>query len=66
MSNNPFSRRKFLAGAAVVGAAGSMGVGTLASCAGVVQNRAQPELTTGFQKSINFRRCLKKHRKELN
>lgn len=34
MSNNPFSRRKFLAGAAVVGAAGSMGVGTLASCAG--------------------------------
>jgi predicted dehydrogenase len=32
MSNNPFSRRKFLAGAAVVGAAGSMGVGTLASC----------------------------------
>lgn len=34
MSNNPFSRRKFLAGAAVVGAAGSMGVGTLASCTG--------------------------------
>ena len=34
MSNNQFSRRKFLAGAAVVGAAGTMGVGTLASCAG--------------------------------
>lgn len=34
MSENNFSRRKFLSGAAVVGAAGAMGVGTLASCAG--------------------------------
>jgi myo-inositol 2-dehydrogenase / D-chiro-inositol 1-dehydrogenase len=34
MSNNNFSRRKFLAGAAAVGAAGAMGVGTLSSCAG--------------------------------
>jgi len=33
MSENNFSRRKFLAGAAVVGAAGAMGVGTLSSCA---------------------------------
>ncbi len=34
MSNNNFSRRKFISGAAVVGAAGAMGVGTLSSCAG--------------------------------
>ncbi len=34
MSNNSFSRRKFLAGAAAAGAAGVMGVGTLSSCAG--------------------------------
>lgn len=34
MSNNNFSRRKFLTGAAAVGAAGAMGVGTLSSCAG--------------------------------
>lgn len=34
MSNNNFSRRKFLTGAAVVGAAGAMGVGTLSSCTG--------------------------------
>ena len=34
MSNNQFSRRKFLASAAAVGAAGSMGVGALTSCAG--------------------------------
>ncbi len=34
MSTNSFSRRKFLAGAAAVGAAGAMGVGTLSSCAG--------------------------------
>ncbi|MFW6290508.1 MAG: Gfo/Idh/MocA family protein, partial [Mariniphaga sp.] len=34
MSTNNFSRRKFLAGAAAVGAAGAMGVGTLSSCAG--------------------------------
>lgn len=34
MSSNNFSRRKFLTGAAAVGAAGAMGVGTLASCAG--------------------------------
>jgi myo-inositol 2-dehydrogenase / D-chiro-inositol 1-dehydrogenase len=34
MSSNNFSRRKFLSGAAAVGAAGAMGVGTLASCAG--------------------------------
>jgi len=33
MSENNFSRRKFLAGAAVVGAAGAMGAGTLSSCA---------------------------------
>lgn len=33
MSNN-FSRRKFLASAAAVGAAGTMGVGALSSCAG--------------------------------
>lgn len=33
MSENNFSRRKFLAGAAAVGAAGAMGVGTLSSCA---------------------------------
>lgn len=32
MSNNNFSRRKFLTGAAAVGAAGAMGIGTLASC----------------------------------
>jgi len=32
MSNNHFSRRKFLAGAAAMGAAGAMGVGPLASC----------------------------------
>lgn len=32
MSNNNFSRRKFLAGAAAVGAAGAMGVGALSSC----------------------------------
>lgn len=32
MSNNNFSRRKFLTGAAAVGAAGAMGVGTLTSC----------------------------------
>lgn len=32
MSNNNFSRRKFLAGAATVGAAGAMGIGTLSSC----------------------------------
>ncbi|HKL34400.1 MAG TPA: Gfo/Idh/MocA family oxidoreductase [Tangfeifania sp.] len=32
MSENNFSRRKFLAGAAAVGAAGAMGVGTLSSC----------------------------------
>ena len=34
MSGNNYSRRKFLAGAAAVGAAGAMGVGTLASCSG--------------------------------
>ena len=34
MSKNNFSRRKFLAGAAAVGAAGAMGVGTLSSCSG--------------------------------
>ncbi|HZH71416.1 MAG TPA: Gfo/Idh/MocA family oxidoreductase, partial [Mariniphaga sp.] len=34
MSKNSFSRRKFLAGAAAVGAAGAMGVGTLTSCGG--------------------------------
>lgn len=32
MSDNNFSRRKFLSGAAVVGAAGAMGIGPLASC----------------------------------
>ena len=32
MSENNFSRRKFLAGAAAVGAVGAMGVGTLSSC----------------------------------
>ncbi len=32
MSENNFSRRKFLASAAAVGAAGAMGVGTLSSC----------------------------------
>ena len=32
MGNNNFSRRKFLASAATVGAAGAMGVGTLSSC----------------------------------
>jgi predicted dehydrogenase len=34
MSENNFSRRKFLAGAAAVGAAGAMGIGTLSSCSG--------------------------------
>jgi predicted dehydrogenase len=34
MSSNNFSRRKFLSGAAAVGAASAMGVGTLASCSG--------------------------------
>jgi len=34
MSSNNVSRRKFLAGAAAVGAAGAMGVGTLSSCTG--------------------------------
>ncbi len=34
MNTNNLSRRKFLAGAATVGAAGAMGVGTLSSCAG--------------------------------
>ena len=34
MSDNNFSRRKFLAGAATVGAASTLGVGTLSSCAG--------------------------------
>lgn len=34
MSSNNFSRRKFLTGAAAVGAAGAMGVGTFASCSG--------------------------------
>jgi myo-inositol 2-dehydrogenase / D-chiro-inositol 1-dehydrogenase len=34
MSSNNFSRRKFLTGAAAVGAASAMGVGTLASCNG--------------------------------
>ncbi len=34
MSNNNFSRRKFLTGAAAVGAAGAMGVGTFTSCSG--------------------------------
>ncbi|MDD4424895.1 MAG: Gfo/Idh/MocA family oxidoreductase [Mariniphaga sp.] len=34
MSNNNLSRRKFLTGAAAVGAAGAMGVGTFTSCAG--------------------------------
>lgn len=33
MSENNFSRRKFLSGAAAIGAAGAMGVGTLSSCA---------------------------------
>ncbi len=33
MSENNFSRRKFLTGAAAIGAAGAMGVGTLSSCA---------------------------------
>ena len=37
MSNNNFSRRKFLTGAAAVGAAGAMGVGTFTSCATVVE-----------------------------
>ncbi len=32
MSENNFSRRKFLTGAAAVGAAGAMGIGTFASC----------------------------------
>ena len=32
MSENNFSRRKFLTGAAAVGAAGAMGVGTFTSC----------------------------------
>ncbi len=34
MNTNNFSRRKFLTGAAAVGAVGAMGVGTLSSCAG--------------------------------
>ena len=34
MSNNNFSRRKFLASAAAVGAASTMGAGALTSCAG--------------------------------
>lgn len=34
MSSNNFSRRKFLSGAAVVGATSAMGLGTLSSCAG--------------------------------
>jgi predicted dehydrogenase len=34
MSDYNFSRRKFLAGAATVGAAGAMGIGTLSSCSG--------------------------------
>jgi len=34
MSENNFSRRKFLTGAAAVGAVGAMGVGPLTSCAG--------------------------------
>src|SRR5690606_4827561 len=34
MSKNSFTRRKFLAGAAAVGAAGAMGVGALSSCTG--------------------------------
>ena len=33
MSENNFSRRKFLTGAAAIGAAGAMGVGTFSSCA---------------------------------
>jgi len=33
MNENNFSRRKFLSGAAAIGAAGAMGVGTLSSCA---------------------------------
>jgi len=33
MSENNFSRRKFLTGAAAMGAVGAMGVGTLSSCA---------------------------------
>lgn len=32
MEENNFSRRKFLSGAAAIGAAGAMGVGTLSSC----------------------------------
>jgi myo-inositol 2-dehydrogenase / D-chiro-inositol 1-dehydrogenase len=34
MSNNNFSRRKFLTGAAAMGAAGAMGLGTFSSCTG--------------------------------
>ncbi|MBT3385622.1 MAG: Gfo/Idh/MocA family oxidoreductase [Prolixibacteraceae bacterium] len=34
MSKNNFSRRKFLAGAATIGAAGAMGAGALTSCTG--------------------------------
>ena len=32
MSNNNFSRRKFLTGAAAMGAAGAMGIGTFSAC----------------------------------
>ncbi len=45
MSENNFSRRKFLSGAAAIGAAGAMGVGTLSSCAGGSKS-AGPD--TGF------------------
>ena len=41
MSKNNFSRRKFLAGAAAVGAAGAMGVGTLSSCSGGGESSAE-------------------------
>jgi myo-inositol 2-dehydrogenase / D-chiro-inositol 1-dehydrogenase len=60
MSSNNFSRRKFLAGAAAVGAASAMGVGTLASCnGGGGTSGVQPVYTIFKKEIIIFRQCLK-------
>ncbi len=54
MSSNNFSRRKFLTGAAAVGAVSAMGAGTLASCSlegGKTRKTGVSELLTSFNKN---------------
>ena len=63
MSENNFSRRKFLTGAAAIGAAGAMGVGTLSSCTsggGEQVLHATGVFTTGNPEILNLPPLLDK------